>query len=103
MMTHRQFIAQTYLQNRNYKILTSEEVKRIANDALNQGAFVAGYDSLISLTDDWVQNDECVLEREFYYYSEDKGEYEYAKATALFNEEGIYDFYVVDYDNKEIL
>ena len=32
-----------------------------------------------------------------------QGEYEYAKATALFDEEGIYDFYVVDYDNKEIL
>jgi hypothetical protein len=95
-------MAEAYLLERGYEIIPAERVKKITQEALFSGQFVESYDNLVNSSDDWVEEETGRLVREFYRYTENSPEGEYAKAVALFDEEGIYDLYVVDHDENEI-
>jgi hypothetical protein len=95
--------AEAALQERAFDIIPAEEIRVSAETALASGNFVSGYESLVTSSFCWEEQDDGVLAKEFYHRTEDHPEGEYAKAVAYVFEGGeLHDFYVVDVRNNEI-
>jgi hypothetical protein len=101
-MTSQQSLAEAALQERGYDIISCEEVQRQTEEALNAGEFVSGYDELMASSNEWVEDDDDRLSREFYHRTPNYPQGEYAKAIAVFSDGELYDFYVEDHSGVEI-
>jgi len=87
---------------RGYDIIDAKKVKQITKRALRAGAFVQGYDRLMELSNEWIENEYGEMTKEFYHRTENNPHGEYAKAVALFEGDEIFDFYVINSDSVEI-
>ena len=95
--------AEAALQERGFDIIPPEEVRDSAETALASGNFVHGYESLVTSSFCWEEQDDGVLAKDFYHRTGDYPEGEYANAVAYVFEGGeLHDFYVVDVRNNEI-